>query len=260
MYNELFKDPNRIKEFYLSWLNEKITSQVSPEHDIIEIETPFLNHNNDWISIYLATDNNMLILSDSGNTLNELELSGVNLKTNARKEVLNNFLNTYGLKLKDEELYKVTSLNTIAQDKHFLIQGILAINDMFILNRTTVKSLFFEDVIKHFDSLDIRYTSDIVLIDKSGLQHNFSFVIPKSKKYNERIINAMNHLDSKDKLQGTLMKFIDLKETRRDVSGVVIINDLDKNIKNEYITALHNYDIKTILFSKISEYNDFLIH
>lgn len=50
------------------------------------------------------------------------------------------------------------------------------------------------------------------------------------------------------------MKFIDIRDIRRDTIGVVIINDIDNNIKNEYIEAFNNYEIKPILFSKISEY------
>lgn len=254
---ELFKNPHRVKQQYLQWLNDNI-SVIKSNDDVVEIQTPFLNHFNDWIYIYLVKKDNNLYLSDGGNTLNELELSGVKLNTDAKKRIMNNFLIVNGLSINNDVIIKKTSVNTLAQDKHTFIQGILSINDMFILNRTNIRSLFIEEVKKYFDEIGVRYSTEIGLIGRSGLQHIFNFIIPKSNQFLERIIYTINNLNNKEKVDSTLMKFIDIRDIRRDTIGVVIINDIDNNIKNEYIEAFNNYEIKPILFSKISEYQAFL--
>lgn len=171
---------------------------------------------------------------------------------------MNNFLIVNGLSINNDVIIKKTSVNTLAQDKHTFIQGILSINDMFILNRTNIRSLFIEEVKKYFDEIGVRYSTEIGLIGRSGLQHIFNFIIPKSNQFLERIIYTINNLNNKEKVDSTLMKFIDIRDIRRDTIGVVIINDIDNNIKNEYIEAFNNYEIKPILFSKISEYQAFL--
>ena len=66
--------------------------------------------------------------------------------------------------------------------KHNLIQAILAVNDLFYLARSSVESFFFEDVANWMDETDIRYTQRVKFSGRTGYDHLFDFVVPKSRR------------------------------------------------------------------------------
>jgi hypothetical protein len=85
---------------------------------------------------------------------------------------------------------------------------------------------------------------------KSGLDHTFDFAIPASKQKPERIIRAINRPHN-DTAQAMAFAWIDTKEVRKyDSKAYAILNDIDKNIQPSVITALKNYDVNPILWSK----------
>jgi hypothetical protein len=69
----------------------------------------------------------------------------------------------------------------------------LAVNDMFFLASPFVASLFLEDVAAWLDLHEIRYTEKVKFTGKTGFDHLFDFVIPKSKSQPERLLQAVNH-------------------------------------------------------------------
>ena len=64
----------------------------------------------------------------------------------------------------------------------------LDINDLFYLNQSSIKSFFFEDVTKYFDSHEIYYSKDISLRGRSGYTQNFDFLLQRNKLHPERFI------------------------------------------------------------------------
>ncbi len=79
------------------------------------------------------------------------------------------------------ELQVAATSDNFALRKHNLIQAILSVHDMFFLASSTIEALFFEDVAAWLESVDIRYTPRVKFSGKSGFDHMFDFVIPKSK-------------------------------------------------------------------------------
>ena len=51
-----------------------------------------------------------------------------------------------------------------------------------------VASLFYEDVVAWLDLHDVRYTPKVKFTGKTGYDHLFDFVIPKSRRQPERIV------------------------------------------------------------------------
>ena len=82
------------------------------------------------------------------------------------------------------------SPDNFALRKHNLVQAMLAVNDMFYLAVPMVASLFYEDVVAWLDLHDIRYTPKVKFTGKTGYDHLFDFVIPKSRRQPERIIQS----------------------------------------------------------------------
>ncbi len=101
-------------------------------------------------------------------------------------------LNDFGVKLVNGAMEVAASKDDFPLRKHNLIQAMLAINDLFYLASPMVSSLFLEDVVAWLDENEIRYTPSVKFTGKSGYDHLFDFVIPKSKKRPERILQAIN--------------------------------------------------------------------
>lgn len=152
----------------------------------------YLDRHNDYLQIYARRQNGNYILTDDGYILDELELSGCKLESPKRVALLQMTLNGFGVKLVDGAMEVRASKDDFPMRKHNLVQAMLAVNDLFYLASPTVSGLFLDDVVAWLDKNEIRYTPNVKFTGKSGYDNLFDFVIPKSKKQPERILQAIN--------------------------------------------------------------------
>lgn len=176
---------------YLKWIKDNTVIKTVEEGKVCSISTPFLDRHNDHLDIYLSRTNDSLKLTDNGYTIADLKMSGFEINTPKRESILKTALNGFGVKMNgNDELYVDANSQNIGQKKHYLLQAIIAVNDMFNLAQETIYSLFKEDVELYFKSNDIFFSKDIKLTGKSGFDHNIDFLIPASKNKPERLIKA----------------------------------------------------------------------
>lgn len=109
------------------------TTFKSVHADWVEISTPFLDRHNDFILLYAKSDDDGYVLTDDGNTIRDLELSGCNLETPKRKSLLQVTLNGFRVDEVNGALCVRASAENFALKKHSLLQAILAVNDLFCL-------------------------------------------------------------------------------------------------------------------------------
>ena len=201
-----------------------------------EIETPFLDRRNDFITIYVVfdkQDKNNIVLTDNGYTLADLELSGLEFNTKKRKQELQTVLNGFGVQMdKDKRLFVNATAESFAHKKHNLIQALLGY---------------------YFDENDIRYTPNVILEGKSHFNHKFEYIIPKSKYAPERTIKLLNRPKAEN-LKATLFAFEDTGDKRRG-KGYIILND-EESIKTDLIEAINEYKITPILWSQKNNYKE----
>lgn len=237
---------------YIEWLRQKITfTQLG---DWFEITTPFLDYHNDHIQLYVKTDDENIVLTDGGNTLNELDLLGVNIeRSERRKNEFTVIMNGFGIKSENNQLIAYANKENFPEVKHRLIQAILSVYDMFLLAEPKVESFFIEDISTFFDENDIRYIKLLSFIGKSGFTHQFDFSIPKTRKRPERIIKAVNS-PRKDIISSLLFSFEDTKSIRPESEGIVLLNDSTSKINEDILQALKEYKLTGIVWSKIKEY------
>jgi hypothetical protein len=243
---------------YVTWLRSKTT--LRQVDDWIEITTPYLDRHNDYLQIYARRQNGSYILTDDGYILNELELSGCKLESPKRSALFQMTLNGFGVKLVDGALEVKASKDDFPMRKHNLVQAMLAVNDLFYLASPMVSSLFLEDVIIWLDENEIRYTPNVKFTGKSGYDHLFDFVIPKSKKQPERILQAINR-PSRDEAQAAAFAWFDTREVRAPESrAYAILNDSERDVPPTVMDALQSYDVRSIPWSKreavVEELND----
>jgi hypothetical protein len=233
---------------YRAWLRDKTTlRQVNG--DWVEITTPYLDRHNDALQIYVRAENSGYVLTDDSYTIHDLEASGCNLHTEKRQDLLRMTLNGFGVKLENEALEVHATAETFPLRKHSLIQAMLAVNDLFYLAKSVVESLFFEDVVSWLDANEIRYTPEVKFTGTSGYDHLFNFVIPKSRREPERIVQALNR-----PTRETALLFInawtDTRQTRPPASrAYAMLNDMEQPVSGSVIDALRHYQIQPVPWS-----------
>ena len=243
----MIEDARELAASYIEWLKERT---VLCELDgWVEITTPYLDRHNDYLQIYVTRDDGGIVLSDDAYTLHDLEQSGCRLETPKRRSLLEAALLSFGIERVGDELRVKTSERDFPRKKHNLLQGMLAINDLFYLAQPTVTSVFVEDVAAWLDDNEVRYTPDVKLTGKSGNDHRFDFVIPKSKRLPERIVSVLNN-PSRVTAESTVFKWHDTYEARpADSRAYAVLNDRDGTVPNSAVSCLETYDIETVLWS-----------
>jgi hypothetical protein len=233
---------------YISWLRDK--TSLRQVKDWIEITTPYLDRHNDYLQIYVRKEDGQFLLTDDGYILEDLELSGCKLESPKRQQLLHITLNGFGVDLTEGTLQIRASADNFALRKHNLVQAMLAVNDLFYLSGPTVVSLFYEDVVSWLDLSDIRYTPKVKFTGKSGLDHLFDFVIPKSKKQPERIIRTINR-PNREAAQNMVFSWIDTREVRPlESKAYALLNDSEMALSASILSALRNYGVQAVPWSK----------
>jgi predicted RNA-binding protein YlqC (UPF0109 family) len=115
---------------YIEWLRQNIN--IKEINGMYEITTPFLDRHNDHLQIYVKKSDGGLILTDNGQTITNLRLSGFEF-TQEKRQILNSTLKSFGVQLIDEELIAKATPEDFPQKKHNLIQAILYISSCNIL-------------------------------------------------------------------------------------------------------------------------------
>src|SRR4051794_19000130 len=154
---QMLQEVSDLLDRYTQWLRDKSALRaIGTEY--VEITTPYLDRHNDYTQIYVRRDNGGYVLTDDGETIEDLRSSGCDLDTKKRKELLTATLNGFGVQRDHDALTLKATAQNFSLRKHNLIQAMLAVNDLFYLAVPVVASLFVEDVSAWLLQSDIRYT------------------------------------------------------------------------------------------------------
>lgn len=238
---------------YASWLKDNFFLRQL-DNGIVSVSTPFLDRHNDCIEIYVVPEGTGFLITDGGETLGDLESCGVDMKSQSRRSMLRGVVTGLGVFLtENDELSVRAAKSDFVVKKHLLIQSILTVGDLFFTSRPYVENVFLEEVQNWMEQADIRFTSNIKIAGRSGLDHHFHFVIPHSSKAPERLIKVIN---SPRKETAELMTFawLDTRETRRsDSKAIAVLNDTERQVSAQVIEVFENYEIESMLWSRREE-------
>ena len=248
---------NHLIDDYYNFLRSKTFLQQDEVSLWTCITTPFLGLFNDKIEIFAKKDNGKIILSDDGETIHNLELSGVSFsRSPKRRDMLDRILLNYGVELRNkEELTVEANENSFAQKKLNLLSAISEISDFRFLSEHSVGSLFRESVREYLSEQDVIFTADFISKGTTGLEFTFDFII--AYKQTEIVVKAFS-LMNKNNLTNFLFSWEDIlperkRSSRKDVVAVAIINDEEQMIRPEYLEALDSRQADYIVWSKKDE-------
>lgn len=255
-------DGRKIISEYADWIKNNSFVREVRDGKYCAITTPFMDRHNDHIDIYITkTDNGEYLLTDDGDTIADLMMSGTFPNTPKRKQVLQTALNGFGVETDGEDIFvKVAHSGDLPRKKHALLQAILAVNDMYMMSQESAYSFFREDVSAFFTARNISFVADVKLAGKTGYDHNIDFVLPGSPRVPERLIKTINRASSKDQVLSVVFAFSDIAAIRKSKSEqVVLYNDEYGSISSDAEKALNQYEIKHIPWSKKEEYASSLL-
>lgn len=239
-------DCNNIVDEYLKWIKDNTIVKTIEDGKVCSISTPFLDRHNDHLDIYIIKKDGDFIITDDGYTIADLKMSGFDINTPKRESILKTTLAGFNVNNDNDELTIQANKNNIGQKKHALVQGMLAVNDMFNLAHETIQSIFKEDVELYFKKNDIFFTKNLKISGKSGFDHTIDFLVTASKSQPERLIKTINN-PKKDTILSAIMAFNDINEIRdNETRNYVIYNDLEKQVSKDIMSALKNYDVRYI--------------
>lgn len=243
---------NLIKGYY-KWLCDNTVVKYDGSTDWHAINTPFVGLMNDNIEIFVKNTEGKILLSDDGETIWNLEMSGVNIsKSPSRKKIIQNIENNFGVKIINDEIIAEANRDNFYKRKHSILQAIQQISDLKMTAKHDIVSMFSEDLKQYLDNNDVLYTPQIILLGKSGLNFNFDFQTIGKKQ--ETVIKTYNQL-GKQNVTDLLFGINDVRDARQESTGkelhcVVVVNDMDKEPKKEYLNALREYNCKPLLWSE----------
>jgi hypothetical protein len=244
----MIEEIQRLIDEYTRWLKEGTSLKQVDEW--VEVTTPYLDRHNDHLQLYVRSEDSGYLLTDDGYVIEDLRRSGCDVDTPKRKELLQLTLNGFGIELKDHELTTRARQETFSQRKHNLVQAMLAVNDLFYLAEPHVASVFLEDVQAWMDLAGIRYTPRIKLPGRSGYDHMFDFIVPRSRERPERLIKTINR-PSRDSAEAAAFAWIDVREMREaNTSAYALLNDTEREPGTPVIEALTTYGIHPVPWSR----------
>ena len=244
------------KQQYIDWLYENI-DQKKVSDNTYSITLPFLDRNNDHLQVFIICNpDQSYTLTDDGETVAELELSGMDvMASDRRKTIFNTILRSHGVTCTEDKALCVQCTNEdLPLKKHMLTQCMIKISDMFYLARPNIQSLFIEDVKAYFEKNEIFGIGDVSFSGKSGLITTYDFGISRSKKAPERlvkVVNTMNLLNA----QSIAFLWEDTRIVRPEVSLLyVFIQDKLQKIPHSATHLMEQYGIKPVLWSQRDNY------
>jgi hypothetical protein len=249
----MIEELTRLIDEYSRWLKQGITLREVGQW--VEVTTPYLDRHNDHLQFYVGKDDGTYVLSDDGYIIQDLQISGCDLDTPKRKELLAVTLSGFGVELDGQTLKARASPETFSQRKHSFLQAMLAVNDLFYLAEPHVSSLFAEDVQAWLDLSDVRYSQRVKLPGRSGYDHLFDFIIPRSRRGPERLVRTINR-PSRDTAEAVAFSWIDVRENRREAQAYAILNDAEREPAAAVFEALRAYGVTPVPWSKREQHKE----
>lgn len=231
---------------YAAWLRSEISADKIGEY--YEITTPYLDNANDYLQIYVKVDGDDVFLTDDGATIQNLKMNGFQFNP-GRKVQLARILRQYGVSLDGTELIAKAQVRDFAKKKHLLIQAMLRVDDMFLLSKSRVASLFLDDVQEFFDEKEIYYSDNVQFAGKSGFAHTYDFLLQRSKNRPERLCQAINN-PNRTNMSNVLFAWNDTKPARKNDSQLIILLNDQNAIGKGIEEGFSNYDAKVIRWSE----------
>lgn len=225
-----------LENSYYKWLKQNLNFNDDSD-GYISINTPFVDINFDNITLYAKPVQNKktFILSDLGDTMFNLSMSGIAFKKNTkREEILNNILNNFGIKY-DNNIFSIeTDIDNFASAKTSLVQAIINAYDLTYLSRNNVVESFSEMFSDFLLQKKLTFSKDISIpINGNSVNANFNFLILRSSNSTEKFIKTINNNNNVNEVAKLFNYDVQRAQAyRKNSKFMLVINDTRNEVKS----------------------------
>ena len=153
---------NNLMNQYFDWLKEQANATKIGEY--YEINSPFLDSQNDFMQLYVKFENNKVYFTDDGFTINSLVQRGLNL-TSKRIQQIKSTIAQFGITLEDKTcLVAEASAHNPEQRMHMFIQAMLRLDNIFSNLPAHSTSTFIDDISEFFTQRDIYCLKNVKIL------------------------------------------------------------------------------------------------
>lgn len=212
---------------YVEWLknNYEITSLENGD----EITTPFTNTIGDNIRLYIQKKGRNIELSDDGNTINDLDLMGVNIESDTRKELLKKIFRQYEVHRNKDILMVESSVQDFPIKKQRLLQAILRVDDLFMTKQSVVTNIFLQEVLDFFNKNDFGGLPSYTLEGKTGNSYKYDYALGSTSNRPLTLFQVMNNPSfQKLAIEAYALSDVQKKKTSNPPKIVVVYSSSNK--------------------------------
>lgn len=245
-------DIEQLLNEYTTWLRKKLT--VESNSDYTCIDTPFLNTLNDNIRFYVSQNKNKIVIDDDGETLDNLSMMGINLLKGHRKKELDIILRQFDIHADENHILSVSGdKSEFPQMKQRFIDAVIKVDQLSILKRKNISTMFNEDVYNYFDKNDFGGLANYPLPGQTGNEYKFNYALPKLGKRNQKLIDFQNNLNF-NTITTAIYKFNDVTGLLKNPNErIIVYNDEDVKLSKKVINSARKENVLLIPFQNKKE-------
>ena len=274
--NIMIDQISKLIDEYGNWLRNSTALLVVG--DMVEITTPFLDRHNDCMQIYVREiDSGQFLLTDVGETIDDLEMSGVSLTTSKRKEQLKVATAGFGVNVENRALSVTASSEEFPLAMNNLVQAMLAINDLHYVARPSAKpgnyqtdrmaneaheqlslpNIFPSEVGEWLESEKYEIERDVSYTGKLSGDYNFNYVIRESSRYPARFVQPI--IDSERlAAQQFAIAWTEFDSKPNNSKAFAVLDDRKRKIPPGLEDGLVGYGIKPVPWTARGRPNEIL--
>lgn len=230
------------------WLRSN--TLITQRGEYVEFSIPFLDRRNDYIRIYLTKEVDGYILSDLGETIDDLGIEGFEITTPTRERILKSAIVGFGVSNEGGVLKVKTSREKFGCDLNNLVQAILSVNDLHFLAKPVSTTNFKSNVANWLKENFENFSEIKKFVGKSGLEHSFHFAVAGDRRNTKQVFKVINSLTT-DEARKLVFSWIDTREEHFiDCKAIAILNDQNQDIPDRFNEVLNQYQIGILPWSK----------
>ena len=197
--------------------------RFSAEFDMYEhagacfIVTPFLRHDNDPVILRVEeTESNGLLVTDGGETIDYLRLSGLTVRGNAAfRKYIERLEKSFGVDVRHEEIFRETSESEFAAALASVARA--AQHASYLIYRRRVRSTQrFEDRVEaELIGIGAHYERDVEVPGRTG-SRRFHFLVNGLTNALLQPLSGTSQTALTSKAERLIFRIVDVRESRRD--------------------------------------------
>lgn len=208
--------------------NMKSEFETYPVEDRCCIVTPFYYPNFGAIEFFLSEVGDRVLLSDEGETLNMLFVSGITIEKNKDlyKEA-KRIASSYGVELSNSDISVISSPSELGTASQNLISAIQAIAFLIYKRRNVEQATFDDEVEKLLISHEVKYDFNYIVRGQAN-RNKIKFHVNSNKNLLIEPVSAATIQGARSKAKLVAFKWFDIRSVNKKLRFISIVDDRDE--------------------------------